>query len=194
MAQFNQTLHRLTVGEEIINEQHMLARIEEPLGHDDRELALLGERVHLRDILVAVKVDGLRLLGKHDRHIAEMTRRDTRDTDAGSLDGQDFVDLFAGEQPRPFLSHVVEQLDITLMVEERVHFEDVTRFDDAVTANTLFEFFHDLPHVLWGSLCSGLSHCLDCGTTVITDGEKTPREVEHVMQRAYRERRTSARQ
>ena len=82
VAQLDQPLHRLAIGEEIINEQHMLAGVQEALGHDDREFALLGERVHLRDILVAVKIDGLRFLGEHDRHVAEMTRRDTGDADA----------------------------------------------------------------------------------------------------------------
>ena len=74
MAQIDQALQSLAVGQEVIKQQHMVALVEIPLGHDDGEFLLLGEGVDGGGVLVAIEIDGLRLLGEHHRRIAEMTR------------------------------------------------------------------------------------------------------------------------
>ena len=84
MAQIDQALQSLAVGQEVIKQQHMVALVEIPLGHDDGEFLLLGEGVDGGGVLVAIEIDGLRLLGEHHRRIAEMTRGNTGDTNAGS--------------------------------------------------------------------------------------------------------------
>ena len=62
MAQIDQALQSLAVGQEVIKQQHMVALVEIPLGHDDGEFLLLGEGVDGGGVLVAIEIDGLRLL------------------------------------------------------------------------------------------------------------------------------------
>ena len=107
----------------------MVAFVEVPLGHDDGEFFLFGEGVDGGGVLVAIEIDGLRLLGEHHRCIAEMTRGNTGDTNAGSFNGQDFIDGLTGKMLRPSDTHAVEQFDIALVVEESVHFQHITRLD-----------------------------------------------------------------
>ncbi len=145
VAQLDQAGQRLAVGEEVIDEQHMVALVEIPLGDDDGEFLLLGERVHGRGVLVAIKVDGLRLLREHHGDIAEMTCRHAGDADAGSLDGQDLVDGLSVEMLGPGGAHMVEQFDIALMVEESIHFQHVAWFDGTLPRDALFELLHESP-------------------------------------------------
>ena len=142
LAEADQAVQRLAVRQEIVDEQHVLAGIQILLRDDDRKLLLLGEGVDGGDILVAVEVDGLRLLGEHDRHVIEMLGRAAGDADAGSLDGQDLVDLLACEMLGPCRSHTVEQAHITLVVKKRVHLEHVAFLDCSLALNALFEFLH----------------------------------------------------
>ena len=78
MAQINQSLQRLAVGQEVIKQQHMVAFVEIPLGHDRGEFLLLGEGVDGGGVLVAIEIDGLRLLGEHHRCIVEDDARQHR--------------------------------------------------------------------------------------------------------------------
>ena len=73
-----------------------------------------------------------------------MARGDAGDTDAACLDGQNLIDLGACKKTRPFGSHVVEQLDIALMVQKCIDLEDVSLFNDAVAANTILKLLHKL--------------------------------------------------
>ena len=99
----------------------MLAALEEALGHDDLVGAALRVAADLRAVLLAVEVLGLGLAGEHDGHVAKVRGGDARDADAGGLDGQDLVDLLAGEQARPLGAHLVIEGDVALVVEEAVH-------------------------------------------------------------------------
>ena len=123
----------------------MVAFVEVPLGHDDGEFFLFGEGVDGGGVLVAIEIDGLRLLGEHHRCVAEMTRGNTGDTNAGSFNGQDLIDGLTGKMLRPSGAHAVEQFDIALVVEESVHFQHITRLDGTLQANALFELLHESP-------------------------------------------------
>ena len=123
----------------------MVAFVEVPLGHDDGEFLLFGEGVDGGGVLVAIEIDGLRLLGEHHRCVAEMTRGNTGDTNAGSFNGQDLIDGLTGKMLRPSGAHAVEQFDIALVVEESVHFQHITRLDGTLQANALFELLHESP-------------------------------------------------
>ena len=63
MTQLNQASQCFAIGQEIIDKQHMIALIEVTLGDDDGEFLLLGEGIDGGGVLIAVKVNGLRLLG-----------------------------------------------------------------------------------------------------------------------------------
>ena len=60
-------------------------------------------------------------------------------TNARSLNRQDLVDLDILEQTGPLSAHVVEQLNVALVVEEGINLKDVTGLYDAVTANTILK-------------------------------------------------------
>ena len=61
---------------------------------------------------------------------------------ARSLDRQDLVDLDALEQTGPLSAHVIEQLNVALVVEEGINLKDVTGLYDAVMANTILKLLH----------------------------------------------------
>ena len=71
-----------------------------------------------------------------------MLGRDAGHANARSLDGQDLVDLDTLEQTGPLGAHVVEQLNVALVVEEGINLKDVTGLYDAVTANTILKLLH----------------------------------------------------
>ena len=120
----------------------MVAGVQILLGHDHRELLLLGEGIDRGGVLVAVKVDGLRLLGEHHRHIAEMLGRHTRNADAGRLDGQNLGDVLAGEMSGPCRTHAVEQAYVALVVQKRVHLKHITRLHRSLALDSLLKFLH----------------------------------------------------
>lgn len=74
-----------------------------------------------------------------------MTGHDTGDANAGSLNGQNLIDGLALEMLGPGGAHMVEQLDIALMVEERVHFQHIAGLDGTLLRNALFKFLHETP-------------------------------------------------
>ncbi|SPU24733.1 protein PcrA [Bifidobacterium adolescentis] len=74
-----------------------------------------------------------------------MTGHDTGDANAGSLNGQNLIDGLALEMLGPSGAHMVEQLDIALMVEERVHFQHIAGFDGTLLHNALFKLLHETP-------------------------------------------------
>ena len=56
------------------------------------------------------------------------------------LNHQCDVELF--EQTGPLGAHVVEQLNVALVVEEGINLKDVTGLYDAVMANTILKLLH----------------------------------------------------
>ena len=142
LADLDKTLKRAAVGQEVVDDQDLVALGQETLTNDDRVLLLLGKGVDGRGILLAVEVDGLRLLGKDNRHTAKMLSRDAGHANARSLNRQDLVDLDTLEQTGPLGAHVVEQLNVALVVEEGINLKDVTGLYDAVMANTILKLLH----------------------------------------------------
>ena len=127
----DQTLKRVAVGQKIVDEQHVIVSAQEFLGDDDLILALVRKGLDLCDVNVAIDVDALRFLRKNDRY-AEMTCDDAGNADAGGLDRHDLVDVFIRKAALELLAHLVEQLDIHLMIEKAVNLEHVALLDHAV--------------------------------------------------------------
>ena len=71
-----------------------------------------------------------------------MLSRDASHANARSLNRQDLVDLDTLEQSGPLGAHVVEQLNVALVVEEGINLKDVTGLYDAVMANTILKLLH----------------------------------------------------
>ena len=108
---------RLAVGEEVIDDQDVLAGWQELLQHEDVGVLLLrvGED--------AVRVDGLvdqgrLLLAREDERHVERKRRHDADGDARCLDRQDAVNARIAEEARELLAHRLRELRIDLVIQE----------------------------------------------------------------------------
>lgn len=114
----------------------MIVLIQKFLGYNHLILALVRKGLYLCHINVTVDVDALRLLCKNNRNM-KMACYDTGDADAGSLDGENFVDRLALKTALKFLAHLVEQINIHLMVEKAVYLQNVSFLNDTVFYDTL---------------------------------------------------------
>ena len=63
-------------------------------------------------------------------------------TDAAGLDGEDLVDGRIGIEALEFRAHLVKEQHIHLMIDETVHLEDASRFNDTFLANPFFQQLH----------------------------------------------------
>ena len=116
----------------------MVIRADKLLCDDDIVRSLVREGLNLCRVHLTVQVHALGLLGEHDRHM-EMLRRDTGDSDSRCLDCQDLGDRCVRIKTLELLSHLVEQLHIHLVIQEAVHFQDISRFHDSVFSDAIFQ-------------------------------------------------------
>ena len=100
--QIDQPLQRLAVGEEIVDQQHVFAAVQELFGNDDLIDVAVGVGAHRRGIDIIRQVGGLGLFGEHQRH-AERLRHQRGDRDAGGLHRQHLVHPHTGKAAAKFL-------------------------------------------------------------------------------------------
>ena len=134
----DQTQHRAALGEEVIDEQNAIVRAEEAGGNDDVVVALMGEGGDLRGQDFTVDVARLCFLGEYHRN-TKMLRGDACDSDAGSLDGQDFGDAAVTEAAEELLAQFIDQRNVHLMIEESVDLEHIAVLDAAAFQNGIFQ-------------------------------------------------------
>mgnify|MGYP003068492328 CR=1 FL=1 len=101
----------------------------------------MGEGLHLGGVDLAGDVLGLAFLGE-DHRAVEVLGRDAGNADAGSLDGEDLVDGCVGIEALEFRAHLVKEQHIHLMIDETVHLEDASRFNDTFLTNPFFQQLH----------------------------------------------------
>ena len=123
----------------------MLALLEEALGNNDRVVVAVSVAVHACNVLLAIKVDGLRLAREDHGGVVEARGCDAGNANARGLDGQNLVDRPAGKAPRPLVTHVRVQRDIALVIEKAVHLEHIALADDALLLDPLLELPHAIP-------------------------------------------------
>ena len=133
----DKTLERTTVGEEIVDNEHLIVRAQKFLGNDDLVFRFVGKRFHFRHEQIGVEIDTLGFFREHDGH-AEKPRRRASDRNTRSFYGEDFVDSFALETTEKFLAHLIEQFHIKAVIQKRVHFQNVARADHAFFTNFFF--------------------------------------------------------
>ncbi len=80
----------------------------------------MGKGLHFRYVHLPFQVHALCLFREHYRY-AEIPGRNTGNPDSRSLDGEYFVNLGIFEPAGEFLPHLLEQLDVHLVVQETVH-------------------------------------------------------------------------
>lgn len=77
-----------------------------------------------------------------------MTSSHASNSDAGCLDGKNFIDGGISEQALEFRTHRIKQLDIDAMVQKTVNLQNALGLHHAVTLNAIFEKLHALPFLL----------------------------------------------
>ena len=113
----------------------MVVRTEELLRNDNLILTLMCKGFNLGNINLAVDVDTLGLLRKHDRN-AEMTSHDAGNANAGCLNGNDLVDRLVRETALELLTHLIKQVNIHLMVQKAVYLQNVAFLNNAILDNS----------------------------------------------------------
>jgi len=138
LDQVDEAVYSASVGPGVINDQYMVIR-SQILGGDDHIIdALVGEGFDLGSEGLSIKVDAMGLFGKDNRNM-EALGCDAGDPDAGSLYCEDLVDRFICEQPLEFFSHCAEQIDIHLVIQKIVDFQNIAGFDESIFENSFFQ-------------------------------------------------------
>ena len=101
----------------------------------------MGVGFHLCGENVSGNIFGLIFLCKNDRNI-KILRCDAGNADTGGFDGQDLVDAGIRETAVKLFADFFKQVDIHLMIQKAVYFEDISFFNDSVFANSFFQKLH----------------------------------------------------
>ena len=110
-------------GEEVVHDQHAVARMQVILRHQHGVFVAVREGFDLGGPDAVGEVFRLALLGK-DHRAAEDAAGDGRDGDAAGLDREDLVHALAAEEAMELLCHLPQQRGVDLVVEEVVHLQD----------------------------------------------------------------------
>ena len=138
-----ESLKRTAICKEVVDDQDVILRTQYLLGNDDLILALVGEGLYLSDIHLTVKIDALGFLCKYNRNM-EVTCNQAGNADAGSLDCQDLSDRSVTKTFLELSTHLIDQLNIHLMIQEGIYLQYVTRFYNSVFYNAFFQKIHSL--------------------------------------------------
>ena len=129
-----EALHGAAVCKKIVNDENPVAGPEIFLRDDD----IVGPAVcvgrDLCGIETPVEVGALRFLGEDNRNM-EVLGRDAGDADAGGLDGENSGDVLLPEQAVEFLSDFVQKVNVHLVIEKAVNFENIAWADGSVAEN-----------------------------------------------------------
>ena len=138
------TLGRVAVGQEVIDEEHLVALLQIVAAHANVVGALLceGEDGGLEHVFHRA---GSLFLGEHHGEFEQIAHHDGGG-DAAGFDGDNLVDVRAGEAAHEFNGHGLHEDGVHLMVDEIVDFQDASFEASAVAKDTVFECFH----VAWG--------------------------------------------
>ena len=134
-----QSHHRLTLCQKIVDNQHAVAWVEVLLGNLYIKGGAAGERGYLRGIQLSVQIFGLALLRKNDRRIIKVLCNHDRNTDARCLDGQNLVDALTVKTAAKLLSDLIQQTNIHLMIQKAVHLQHIALFYVAILQDSLFQ-------------------------------------------------------
>ena len=127
----HQALKRITIGQDIVHQQHLVPAAQQLLADDDPILKTLGIGFHLCHIDLAVEIDGAGLFRVHHRN-AQSSSHGAGDGDAGHLNGQHLGDTRSLEAAGQLLADPVDQLHIQLMVQKGIHLQHIAGFDYTV--------------------------------------------------------------
>ena len=112
----------VAVGQEVVDEQHVVARMQVIPAHADVVVPVLRKGVDRRGEHVLHRARAL-LLREDHRELHQVARHDGRG-DAARLDREDLVGSRTGETPHELLGNCLHQHGIHLVVDEVVDLQD----------------------------------------------------------------------
>ena len=117
---------RLAVGEEIVDEQYAVARVDELRFERELVAGVLGEGKDLRLDDALLQDAGLGLFEDDHGHIQRL-RGHHRRGDARGLDGGHAGDALARKQAGKLRAHFAHQIHVHLVVQEGIHQQNILR-------------------------------------------------------------------
>ena len=127
----------IAVGQEVVNEQYVVAFAQKVLAHADVIVAVLCERVDRRGEHVFHRYR-LFLLGKHHRQLKQIARHYGRGYAAG-FNGYNLVDVGRGKPSDKLHSYRLHQDRVHLMVDKAVNLQDAALKTFSVAHYALFQ-------------------------------------------------------
>ena len=137
-GQVHEAFDGAAVGQEVIDDEHVVRRVQVLFGHNDAVHIVMRERLDFRGVHVGVHVAAGGLFREQHRH-PHMHRRQAGHADTRRLDGQDLVDGPVGKEPLELSAQLAEERYIDLVVQETVHLQHIAALDDAVGQNLLLQ-------------------------------------------------------
>ena len=115
----------------------MIFRRQKLLRYDDMIFTFMSKGFYLRHIHVSIQINTLRFLRKYNRNV-KMLGSHAGNADPGRLDSKYFIDGFSFKAALELRSHLIQKLNIHLMVQETIYFEYIPLFYNSVFYNTFF--------------------------------------------------------
>ena len=139
----DKALHGEAVGHEVVDDEHVVVRVQPLLRDEQRDSLLVGVGEDLALVQAAFDVVALGLLGE-EHGDAVLLRADGRKRDAAGLRRQNDSDLAGVEILGELVRNVLEQTGVDAVVEETVDLDDVAGQDSALAADALLKKLHGI--------------------------------------------------
>ena len=136
-----QAAHSLAVGHEVIDDEDLIVGGDPLLGHQQRDLLLIGVGEDVALVQAALDVVALGLLGK-DHGLVEVLGHDGGQGDAGGLRREDHGDFIHVEVLAELLGDVGHQLRVDAVIQKAVHLDDVAGQHLAFLHDAVLQFLH----------------------------------------------------
>ena len=140
-AKIDQTEQRVALGKEIVNDEHAVGLVEIFFGNDHIVGRAVSKGLDLGLIHGGRNVFGFGLFCKQHRAV-KILRGDAGDADAGGFDREDLVDAAVPVKAMEFFADFIEQADIHLMIQKRIHLQNVARKQLSVFQDPFLQKVH----------------------------------------------------
>lgn len=138
MDQVDQSFYSAAISQEIVDNQHVISGIEIFFRNNHMIHFIMGKGSDFCSIHLCIHIAAGGLFGKYHRD-PEMDGRQAGNPDTGSFYGQNLIDGPVFEQLIEFSSQLADKGHIDLVIQEAVHLQYISAFNDAVCQNLLLQ-------------------------------------------------------
>ena len=141
MDQIRQADQRLTVGQEVIYQQHPVLRPQIIAADHNGIIGAMGKGVNHGAVHRAVHIAGPVFFCKHHRH-SQLHCHSGSNGDAGGLNGEDLVHAAVFIKRSNLLGHIRQKGGINLLIQKGAHLENAAGKHLSFFQNHFFHRFH----------------------------------------------------